>query len=127
MSSSDKARLIEDLTNGPASSPDNYPDDMARHISSPIDINQLLFDKDEQEVAPKDKVIFIDSAGEEVETEEEDQTESAASSSDSAVSSPHPYIHPTILLHEQDIDYPEEMSEDDRIKERRRLGKISLC
>ena len=50
---------------------------------------------------------------------------SAPSSPDSAVSSPRPYVHPTVLLHEQDIDYPEEMSEEDRIKERRRLGKLA--
>ena len=66
MSSSDRARLIEDLTNEPSSSPDNFPDNLARHVSSPVDINQLL-DQDEQEIAPpKDKVIYVDSAGEEV-------------------------------------------------------------
>ena len=46
---------------------------MAYHHSSPVDINQLL-DQDEQEIAPpKKKVIFVDSDGEEVESEEDEE------------------------------------------------------
>ena len=72
-----------------------------------MDINQLL-DQDEQEVvSSKKKIIYVDSDGEEVQSEEGEDIQDASPSP-----SPNPYIHPLVRPHEQDIDYPEGMSED---------------
>ena len=120
MSSSDRARLLEEASAGSASLAEEQPNNQMRHHFSPVDINQLL-DQDEREVAySRKKVIFVDSDGEEVDSEDSEETEDA-----SAAPSPEPYIHPPIRLCDEDIDYPEGMSEDDKAQERRALGRLS--
>ena len=120
MTSSDRARLLEEISNDSTSSSEEHSNAPAYLHSSPVDINQLL-DQDEQEIAPpQKKVIFVDSDGEEVDSEEDDNSQDA-----SPAPSPEPYTHPLIRLCDKDVDYPEGMSEDDKVNHRRALGKLA--
>ena len=120
MTSADRARLVEEVSNNTTPSSKDHSNAPAYLHSSPVDIDQLL-DQDEEEMAlKKKKVIFVDSDGEEVDSEEDDDTEDA-----SPATSPQPYAHPLIRLCDKDVDYPDGMSEDDKVNHRRALGKLA--
>ena len=91
MSSTDRTRLLEEMSARNISSSEEHLSNQACHHFSPVDINQLLH-QDEQEVVSKNKIIYVDSDGEEVDTE--DASPSAESSTPSII----PYVHPLVLL-----------------------------
>ena len=107
------------------SSPGDQSISQTRHPFSPVDINQIL-DQDEHEIAlMKNKVIYVDSDGDEVDVEDEEDDQAASPSAESPTPYVIPYVHPLVLLHEKDIDYPEDMSEEEKVNERCHLGKLA--